>query len=93
MANRSEVYEAIDSEREYHSQLKRKGVATQLSKGEGRHWAMDLVTIDEIIQQLKRYSYEHAGAPPMDYFRKLAAVAVHTMENYGAPKRVLKEQN
>lgn len=92
MANRSDVYAAIDSERDYQSRLQRNGQATQISQGKGRHWAMDLVTIDEIIQHIKTYAYNNAGDPPMDYFRKLAAVAVHTMETYGAPKRVIKEQ-
>jgi hypothetical protein len=92
MAKRSEVYAAIDSEREYHSHVKRDGHATNLALGWGRHWAMDLITIEEIAQRIKRHGYDHVGTPPMDFFRKIAAVAVHTMEKYGAPKRELKEQ-
>lgn len=92
MANRNEVYAAIDSEREYHNSLKRDGVTTNIAKGWGRHWAMDLQTIEEIASRLKAHAYDHAGEPPMDFFRKIAAVAVHTMENYGAPKRVLKSK-
>lgn len=88
---RQEVYQAIDSEREYQSRLKRDGKETNLAKGWGRHWAMDLITIEEIIQRLKAHGYDHVGTPPMDYFRKIAAVAVYTMENNGAPLRAPKE--
>jgi hypothetical protein len=89
LTSRSEIYAAIDTEREYQKCLKRKGQETQIGAGKMCHWAMDLVTIEEIIQRLKAYAYENAGDPPMDFFRKIAGVAVHTMENYGAPKRAL----
>jgi hypothetical protein len=92
MTTRSDVYMAIDSEREYQGGLKRDGVITNIAKGWGRHWAMDLQTIEEIITRLKAHAYDHAGTPPMDFFRKIAAVAVHTMENHGAPLRAPKEQ-
>ena len=84
---RTEVYMAIDSERAYQSTLQRNGVQTNLAQGGDRHWAMDLLTIEEIVERLKTHSYDHAGNPPMDFFRKIAAVAVHTMETYGAPRR------
>lgn len=84
---RSEVYAAIDSERAYQNQLRRKGVETNLMKGINRHWAMDLITITKICRDIEGYGYHNAGIPPMDFFRKIAAVVVKTMEVHGAPKR------
>ena len=86
-ATRQEVYEAIDSEREYHSRLTRKGVETNLAKGLNRHWAMDLITIRKIVRAAEDWSYDNAGELPMDFMRKIAAVAVKSMEQNGAPKR------
>jgi hypothetical protein len=89
MSTRKEVYVAIDSERTYQNQLKRNGAETNLMKGVDRYWTMDLNTIAKICRDLQDYSYNNAGTPPMDFFRKIAAVAVHSMEIYGAPLREL----
>lgn len=90
MPTRSEVYEAIDTERAYQSTLKRKGVPTLLAQNKERHWAVDLLTITKICRDLEEHCYNNSGTPPMDYFRKIAAVAVHAMEQGGAPKRELQ---
>lgn len=80
MADRSEVYAAIDSERAYQAQLARNDVKHQQP-------LEALAIIERIVSDIKDHWYEQAGQPPMDYFRKIAGVAVRTMEDHGAPRR------
>jgi hypothetical protein len=78
MTERSEVYKAIDSERDYQDALARNDVKEQTPM---EHLAI----IQEICQRMQAHWYDVAGQPPMDFMRKIAATAVRCMEQHGAP--------
>jgi hypothetical protein len=79
-ATRAEVYEAIDSERNYQTTLERN-VIKDIRPLE--HVAI----IEEIIRQLKADYYSKPGPVDQNYIRKIAATAVRVLEEHGAPKR------
>lgn len=79
-ARRSDVYYAIDSERDYQAQLVRNDLKHQ-SPMEA------LGIIEEICARMRAAFYDNVGQPSMDYVRKIAGVAVRTMEDHGAPQR------
>jgi len=81
MATRTEVYAAIDSERTYQENLIRHTVRNQTQM---EHLAI----IRRIVRDLEDQWYDTSGQPPLDYMRKIAAVAVSCMERYGAPHRI-----
>lgn len=80
MATRQEVYAAIDSERNYQDQLPRNDMKEQAQLEQ-------LTIIKRIVRDIEDWFYEQPGLPPMDFMRKIAAVAVRSMEQHGAPKR------
>lgn len=83
MPTRKEVYEAIDSERDYQDSLPRNEVKEQT--------AMDqLALIRRIVRDMEDHWYDDPGFPTMDFMRKIAGVAVRSMEELGAPKRSSK---
>lgn len=84
---RAEVYAAIDSEREYQLGLTRKGVATQMSQGIVTPPMAHLAIIRRIIRDMEDAYYDNAGPADMSFMRKIAAVAVRSMESHGAPHR------
>ncbi len=86
---RKEVYEVIDSEREYQiravADKNRPDIIEDLHVGD---------TIAAIWVNLDKALFEwYSGAVPhqaaMGYIRKVAALSVQIMEKYGAPKREL----
>ena len=79
-ASRADVYDAIDSEREYQGSLPRNDVKNQTPM---EHLAI----IERVVGDMKDAWYDNPGQPPMDYMRKIAAVAVRCMEQHGAPRR------
>lgn len=87
MATRQEVYAAIDSERDYQMNLSRKGIPTQMSKGETPHAMAQVSVIRKIIRDFEDAYYNNSGYPDMNFMRKIAGVAVRSMEAHGAPKR------
>lgn len=80
---RSEVYDAIDSERDY--QLVRWGI-----KGEdAKHSVGDFLTyMDDYLNEAKhRASREDGNSGALEVLRKVVALGVACMEQHGAPKR------
>jgi hypothetical protein len=78
--SRQEVYEAIDSERNYQESLVRNDVTDQRPLEQ-------LALIEHVIAKLKADWYNNPGQADMNYFRKIAGIAVRCMEQHGAPTR------
>lgn len=83
MPTRADVYQAIDTEREYQNNLERNTVRDQRPLEQ-------LALIEVAIADMKREWYALPGQPRMDYMRKIAGVAVRCMEEHGAPHRVVE---
>ena len=87
MTTRSEVYNAIDSERDYQDR--------KFSGDDIRHSAIDR-SLDEFILYIQQYAAE-AGAltthedeeEALNFVRKVAGLCVGCMETHGAPRREL----
>ena len=81
MATRGEVYEALDSEREY--QIRKWGDL------DDRNAIGDFLIYMERELQKARDSYYSPDEPRgvLDGIRKVTAIGVATLEKYGAPKR------
>jgi predicted component of type VI protein secretion system len=80
MASRQQVYEAINSERDYQDNLPRSTVKNQMPM---EHLAI----IERICRDMNDCWYDKPGQPTMDFMRKIAATAVRCMEQHGAPRR------
>lgn len=80
MPTRQEVYTAIDSERDYQDNLSRNTIKEQTPLEQ-------LTLIRRIIRDAEDCWYDNPGQIPMDYMRKIAAVAVRSMEEHEAPLR------
>lgn len=80
MLNRKYIYESIDSERKYQDNLDRNVIKNQTP-------LEHLSIIRKITRDMEDWFYNNPGQPPMDYMRKIAAVAVKCMEEHGAPFR------
>ena len=96
MTNRKEVYEAIDSERNYQD-LRWSGTASSNRKS-SENSALDR-TLDEFALYIKGYSDDlakiasHSDDPTekLNFVRKVAGLAVACMETHGAPVREIPE--
>jgi hypothetical protein len=89
MATRQEVYFAIDSERDYQDAQKGNSARhtdapAVMPPGEA------LTYIRKIVRDAEEAAYRGStGAmDSIQFFRKLAAVAVRVMEDHGAPVRI-----
>ena len=83
MPKRAEVYEAIDSEREYQDAM--KGIrASTANRTLG-----DYLTLlnHYIVEANQSYVKSRGACMAMHEVRKIAAIAVRVMEENGAPKR------
>lgn len=80
MTERSTVYAAIDTEREYQNSLARNQVKNQTPLEQ-------LAMIRRIARDMEDEFYDQPGQPSMDYMRKIAAVAVRCMEENGTKFR------
>jgi hypothetical protein len=78
--SRTDVYKAIDSERDYQEKLVRNDVTNQQPLEQ-------LALIEHIIGQLKADWYNKPGLVNMAYFRKIAGICVRAMEQHGAVPR------
>jgi hypothetical protein len=83
MATRQEVYEAINTERDYQDGLWKQTPEHQTSIGE---------TVLLIEEYTARARLEWTGEPApetqtLHIIRKIAGIAVRCMEQHGAPKR------
>lgn len=83
MPTRVEVYEAIDGERDYQDRL-----GPDRTDGH-RHTVGDyLVLLDHYVTKAGDAWVSSAGdASALDQIRKIAAIAVHCMEDHGTVKR------
>lgn len=85
MVTRSEVYAAIDSERDYQDSLNRNVVNRE---GDPTFSPItNLAIIQELCARMQREFYDKPGHPDLGNMRKIAATAVRTMETFGAPRR------
>lgn len=89
--DRSIVYHAIDTERDYQDACRGNSARVNL---EDNHGVGDfLVFLDEYLQRAKRAHCEPMSSTPagtqktMDVIRKVAGLCVNMMECHGAPKR------
>jgi hypothetical protein len=86
MPARSEVYAAVDSERDYQDagrgNAKRHEGAPALMPGEV------ILAMEKCLNDAKEAWYKPDGATAcLPYIRKVTALGVQAMERYGAPKR------
>jgi hypothetical protein len=83
MPTRAEVYEAIDTEREYQDAM--KGVR---APGTNRTLGDYLTLLNHyIVEANQSYVKNRGSCMAMHEVRKIAAIAVRAMEDNGAPKR------
>ncbi len=88
MASRQEVYEAIDSERDYQERRWTPETTTSGGQHSIEAWVVYLQDyLTECIHQLSRNGRPMANDLALDTIRKLAAMCVACMEQHGAPKR------
>ena len=85
--DRSEVYEAIDSERNFHNVMTlredRPDMIKELHIG-------DTISAIEYNLDLARKAWYHGSEPhegAMEYLRKIAGLVVQAGETYGMPDR------
>lgn len=81
--NRAEVYRRIDSERDYQDRLPG-------SRTDGRpHTVGDYVTMLQHYQNelVREWTMNPGDYRALDVIRKIAGIAVHCMEDHGAPSR------
>jgi hypothetical protein len=82
MPTRAEVYEAVDSEREYQDAL--KGIRSTRDRTLGDF----LVLLNHyIVEANQSYVRNRSATQSMHEIRKIAAIAIKAMEVNGAPKR------
>lgn len=89
MSTRQEVYEAIDTEREYQNKWK----DPNLTDSNGEHTSTEfLVYIRDYVEEALHFMTREPDPVCMPKaqhsLRKIAALAVAAMEQHGAPKRV-----
>lgn len=85
-ATRKQVYEAIDTERDYQDagrgNAKRHEGQPEMTPGE------HLLCMEKCLTDARESWYKpDGGAACLDHVRKVAALAVACMERYGAPRR------
>lgn len=90
-ATRTEVYEAIDSERDYQDKM---GEKHSWGKGEGasNHTTAEFILLAEeyLARARKAYAqYADFNEDALENVRKVAGILVNCMEKNGAPKREL----
>lgn len=85
MVERTEVYAAIDTERDYQDALARNVVNRE---GDPTFSPItNLVIIQELCARMQKDFYDNPGHPDMNNMRKIAGTAVRAMEAFGAPVR------
>ena len=86
---RQEVYKLIDGERDYQDSFI-SNTDNNRSEGIPHQVAGYVVMINHYVQKLNQAWTENAGCEKaLDVVRKIAGIAVHCMEDYGAPERKL----
>ena len=83
MPNRERVYQAIDGERNYQDSLDE-------TRTDGTdHTVGDYVTMMQHYQNelVRAWTLNAGDAAALEVMRKIAGIAVHCMEDHGAPER------
>lgn len=86
MSTRKEVYEAIDTERNYQDSLRKDGTfeVHDLTSGQ------EILMIEEYALRARQAWTNNSGVNPtdaLDVIRKIAALCVRCMENNGVVQR------
>ena len=91
MSTRQEVYEAIDSEREYQNSRWNEDTTTSKNKHSFEDWFTYIEDyVNEAKHTLSRIARQDSDPIANAIMRKVAAMAVCAMEEHGAPKREQK---
>lgn len=87
---RTEVYNAIDSERAYQNHVWRENAGLE-PESPVRTVAEELLMLEEYVAKARTAwtaaPRRHEVLVTTDILRKCAAICVRAMENHGAPKR------
>jgi hypothetical protein len=87
MPSRSEVYEAIESERDYQDSLRERGQFTEVVLPV----AGELLIMKEYLDRAIRSYVENPGETPeetLNIIRKITTTGFRAMEHHGAPLRI-----
>ncbi len=89
MTTRQDVYHAIDTERNYQDAQRGNAARHEGFKAGVQHPAETLTYIRKCLRDAEEASYRGStGAKDaMPFIRKIAALAVFSMEQHGAPVR------
>jgi hypothetical protein len=88
MTDRSEVYAAIDSEREYQDRRWNSETTTSGGLHSLEEWAIYMRSyLREAEEQLSRNSKQVGDPLALATIRKIVAMGVACMEQHGAPRR------
>ena len=92
MANRKEVYEAIDSERDYQDTRWNEDTTVSKNVHSFEDWIMYMEDyIAEAKHLLSRTPRQDADPKVCHIMRKVLALGVSSMEQHGAPRREMEE--
>jgi hypothetical protein len=87
--NREDVYEVIDSERDYQDGKWNCQTTTSCGKHSLEEWFMYIEDyLNEAKHTLSRLASPEAEKIAIHNVRKIAAMCVHAMEQHGCPSRV-----
>lgn len=85
---REEVYKVIDSERDYQNRKWNPSTTTSNGRHSWEEWYMYIEDyVSEAKHLLSRLPKQDADAKAAEIMRKVAAMAVSSMEQLGAPPR------
>lgn len=91
MTKRSEVYEAIDTERDYQDQRWNENTTTTGGIHTVATWLTFIRTyVREAEEIVSRNGEPKASQQALHTIRKIAGMAVACMEQHGAPHRISK---
>lgn len=87
MATRQEVYAAIDSERDYQDSL-----PPTRTEGHNHSVGAYITMLRHYVTKMdEAWTMNPGDDQALDVMRKVAGIAVHCMEDHGAPHRVTKK--
>jgi hypothetical protein len=84
MPSFEQVVEVVREERQYQDNLARNEIKVQKPLEQ-------LVIIEELIHRMKADWYDNPGEADMNYMRKICATAFRSLQENGAPRRVVPE--
>jgi hypothetical protein len=85
---RVDVYKLIDVEREYQNSI-RKTLQQDTVADEDKSPEAFLLYIEEMLNQAKKEAYKLNREGIQDHIRKIAGLAVASIEAFGAPPRII----